>query len=126
MFAVAAVGGILGAIAAPYLQARLAPNTPVITMGWVATVAFTALAWINQPILAGALLGCIVFTAAQANAMLSATQIHRTPGHLQGRVIAAAFPIAGVAAPLAYRPPEPSSTLPAKPQHSSRLPLSRA
>lgn len=100
LFAVAAAGGILGAIAAPKLQARLRVHTTVAVMGWTAAAAFAALAATDQPLLAGALLGCVYFTAAPANATLLATQISRTPAHLQGRVIAASYLIAGLAAPL--------------------------
>jgi hypothetical protein len=100
IFAAAAGGGILGAVSAPTLQARLAPHTLIVILGWVATAVFASLACISQPLVAGALLGCIFFTAAPANAMLSAVQINRTPRHLQGRVIAAAFLVSGLAAPL--------------------------
>jgi MFS family permease len=100
LFAVAAVGGILGAIAAPVLQSRLQISTVVVLMGWGAAAVFATFAWIDQPLLAGALLGCIFFLSAPANAMLLAAQITRTPSHLQGRVMAASYLIAGLAAPL--------------------------
>lgn len=100
LFGVAAVGGILGAITAPARQSRLSFRTIMITMGWTATAVFASFAWIDQPLLAGALLGCIFFTSAPANAVLLAAQITRTPSHLQGRVIAASYLIAGLAAPL--------------------------
>ena len=99
LFAVAAVGGILGAILAPKLQARLGMST-VVVMGWTATVVFAALSWVDQPLLAGLLIGCIYVASAPANALLLAAQIDRTPGPLQGRVMAASFLIAGIAAPL--------------------------
>lgn len=100
LFAVAAAGGILGAVTAPALQSRLPYSTVVVTMGWTAAVVFASFAWIEQPLLAGALLGCIFFTSAPANAVLLAAQITRTPSHLQGRVMAASYLIAGLAAPL--------------------------
>lgn len=53
-----------------------------------------------MPLMAGGLLGCIHFFGAPANGALLAAQIHRTPAHLQGRVMAASFLIAGLAAPL--------------------------
>lgn len=100
LFAVAAVGGVLGAIAAPALQARLSLKTLVVVMGWTAVAAFAGLGWVRTPVLAGALLGCIYFTATPANAVLLAAQMNRTPAHRQGRVMAASFLIAGLAAPL--------------------------
>ena len=69
-------------------------------MGWTAAVAFAAFAAIDSPLLAGALLGCVYVAAAPANATLLATQISRTPAHLQGRVMAASYLIAGLVAPL--------------------------
>ncbi|OFE18345.1 hypothetical protein BA895_11950 [Humibacillus sp. DSM 29435] len=100
LFAVAAVGGLLGAVAAPALQANLSLTTIVVVMGWTAVAAFTLIGWVQQPLLAGALLGCIYFTATPANAVLMATQTNRTPAHRQGRVMAAALLIVGLAAPL--------------------------
>lgn len=99
MFAIAAVGGILGAIVAPALQDRLPLRAMVLIMGWTATTVFAILAAGPQPVIAGALIGCIYFTSAPANAVLLAAQIQRTPTHLQGRVIAAAFLISGLVAP---------------------------
>jgi len=100
LFAIAAVGGILGAVTAPAVQSRLPYSTVVVTMGWTAAAVFASFAWIEQPLLAGVLLGCIFITSAPANAVLLAAQITRTPSHLQGRVIAASYLIAGLAAPL--------------------------
>lgn len=100
MFAIAAAGGMLGAVTAPLLQARLAPHTLVVLMGWTATLVFAACAVTGRPLLVGALLGCLFLVTAPANAVLSAAQIERTPEHLQGRVMAASFLIAGLVAPL--------------------------
>lgn len=100
LFAVAAVGGVLGAVAAPALQSRLSLATMVVIMGCTATTAVAALGWVHHPVLAGALLGCIYFTATPANAVLLAAQMNRTPAHRQGRVMAASLLIVGLAAPL--------------------------
>lgn len=99
LFGIAAVGGIAGAIIAPVLQARLGIKT-VVVMGWTAVVVFAALTWVHQPLLAGALVGCIYIASAPANAILLAAQIDRTPGPLQGRVMAASYLIAGLVAPI--------------------------
>ena len=69
-------------------------------MGGTATAVFGALAWIDRPLLAGVLIGAIFLTSAPANAVLLAAQIRRTPARLQGRVMAASYLIAGLAAPL--------------------------
>ena len=109
LFAVAAVGGILGAITAPLLQRRLAPHRLVVLMGGVATAVFAAFGPLldgpmlngagDRPLLAGALLGGVYLTTAPANAMLSAAQVRRTPAVLQGRVMAASYLVAGLVAP---------------------------
>lgn len=99
LFAVAAVGGILGAITAPTLQRWLAPHRLVVGMGLVATTVFAAFGWVDRPLLAGALLGCLYVATAPANAMLLAAQVRRTPAVLQGRVMAASYLVAGLVAP---------------------------
>jgi MFS family permease len=100
VFSIAAVGGLLGAATAPWLQVKLSPPGLVIGMGWITVLALGSLAWVTNPLLAGAILGLTYCVSAPANALLAATQILRTPHHLQGRVMAAAFLIAGAAAPL--------------------------
>jgi MFS family permease len=100
LFATAAVGGILGSVAAPAIQRRLSLKASVLIMGWLAAIAFASFSWIDNSLIVGALLGGIYFFSAPANASLLAAQIQRTPPHLQGRVIAASFLIAGLAAPL--------------------------
>lgn len=99
LFAIAAVGGILGAVIAPKLQMLFGIRS-VVVMGWTAAVVFAALSWVDEPLVAGFLIGCIYVTSAPANALLLAGQIDRTPAPLQGRVMAASFLIAGIAAPL--------------------------
>ena len=100
MFAIAAIGGILGAVAAPVIQPQLSLKTLVIIMGWMAATAFAAFTSIDNPLIAGVLVGGIFFISAPANATLLAAQIQQTPAHLQGRVMAASYLIAGLAAPL--------------------------
>lgn len=100
VFSIAAVGGLLGAATAPWLQGKLPPPVLVIGMGWVTVVTLASLAWVTNPLAVGAILGPTYAVSAPANALLAATQILRTPHHLQGRVVAAAFLIAGAAAPL--------------------------
>ncbi len=99
MFAIAAIAGILGALTAPLMQTRLSLKTLVIIMGWMAAAAFAGFTWIDNPMIAGALGGIFLFSAP-ANASLLAAQIQQTPTHLQGRVMAASYLIAGLAAPL--------------------------
>ncbi len=62
LFAVGAVGGIGGAVTAPLLQSSRRLGTVVVTMGWTAAAVFASFAWVERPLLAGALLRCIFFT----------------------------------------------------------------
>jgi len=100
LFAIAAAGGIAGAIATPRLQIRLSPAALVIAMGWVSALAYAAMAWVHDPVVAGLALALVYFSVAPADAMLSAAQVHRTPQPLQGRVFAASSLVAGIIAPL--------------------------
>jgi MFS family permease len=96
----AGVGGILGAWAAPFLQRRFSPAALVTGLGWTSVAGILPMARWSDVYLAGALLGAVYFVGTPANAMLVATQMAATPAHLQGRVISAAFLLAGFAAPL--------------------------
>lgn len=101
MFAIAAAGGILGAILASRIQARLSTHAQIALLGWTLTLALLGSAWIHHPLLAGAILAAVYLTAAPANASLAAAQMHRTPRPMQGRVISAGMLIAGLLAPTA-------------------------
>jgi MFS family permease len=95
-----AVGGILGAWAAPALNRRLSPAALVYLFGWTCTVAFVLLGQVHEIYLVGTLLALMFFVATPANATLFAAQIAVTPPDLQGRVVSAALLAAGIAAPI--------------------------
>ena len=94
-----AVGGILGAWAAPALNRRLSPAVLVYTFGWTCCGAFALLGQVQNTYLVGALLAVMFFVTTPANAMLFAAQIEITPPELQGRVVSTALLVAGIAAP---------------------------
>lgn len=98
--ALAGVGGLLGAWAAPRVQRRLPLVALVRTFGWTSTACLALMAVLPHVYAAGVLLGVVYFFATPANAMLVAAQMNVTPPHLQGRVISAAMLVAGCAAPL--------------------------
>ncbi|UJW28752.1 MFS transporter [Saccharothrix sp. AJ9571] len=100
LFAVAAAGGLLGAAAAPAVQARLSPPVLVLGFGWTAALLLLAIGVPQGPWTTGALLGALFLSAAPANAMLLAVQLHSTPAALHGRVLSAGMFIAGLGAPL--------------------------
>ncbi|NUP50240.1 MAG: MFS transporter [Catenulispora sp.] len=94
-----AIGGILGAWAAPALSRRLSPAALVYAFGWTCCLAFALLGQVHDTYLAGVLLAVLFFVATPANATLFAAQIEITPPELQGRVVATAMFTAGIAAP---------------------------
>jgi len=96
---IGAVGGILGALAAPPLNKQLPPAALVYLFGWTCCVALALLGQVQNTYLVGALLAVIFFIATPANATLFAAQIDITPPELQGRVVSTAILAAGIAAP---------------------------
>ncbi len=94
-----ALGGMLGAWAAPTLNKRLSPAALVYLFGWICCGAFLLLGQVENTYLVGALLAVMFFAATPANATLFAAQIDITPPELQGRVVSAAMLAAGIAAP---------------------------
>ncbi len=98
--AMAALGGILGAWAAPFLSRRLSPATLLYAFGWACCAALMTLGQIQNIYVIGLLLAVMFFLATPANATLFAVQIDTTPPELQGRVVSAALLAAGIAAPI--------------------------
>ncbi|MFF5532693.1 MFS transporter [Streptomyces cinerochromogenes] len=114
-----ALGGLLGALAAPALQRRLRLRLPVLItlLCWTTAVLMTAGALLAGTITAAVPLAAAVFLGPTANAALFAHQTAVTPDHLQGRVVAGVLLAAGSAAALApalagallaRRPPGPA------------------
>jgi MFS family permease len=95
-----ALGGIMGAWAAPFLNRRLSPAALLCLFGWTCCVALALLGQVQNPYLVGALLAAMLFAATPANATLFAAQIAITPPDMQGRVVSAAMLAAGIAAPI--------------------------
>ncbi|AXG14497.1 MFS transporter [Intrasporangium calvum] len=95
-----AIGGILGAWSAPFLNKRLSPSALVSLFGWTCCLALTLLGQVQDTYLVGALLALMFFVATPANATLFAAQIAITPPELQGRVVSASLLAVGIAAPI--------------------------
>lgn len=94
-----ALGGIVGAWAAPSLNKRLSPAALVYLFGWTCCVALALLGQVQNTYMIGALLAVMFFIATPANATLFAAQIDITPPELQGRVVSTAMLAAGIASP---------------------------
>ncbi|MEV6805213.1 MFS transporter [Streptomyces sp. NPDC051132] len=99
--AVFALGGLLGAFAAPALQRRLPLPALLTLLCWVTAALMTAGALLAGSVLAAVPLAAAVFLGPTANAALFARQAAVTPDHLQGRVVAGVLLAAGSAAALA-------------------------
>ncbi|MFG3016453.1 MFS transporter [Streptomyces cinerochromogenes] len=112
-----ALGGLLGALAAPALQRRLRLPVLITLLCWTTAALMTAGALLAGTITAAVPLAAAVFLGPTANAALFAHQAAVTPDHLQGRVVAGVLLAAGSAAALApalagallaRRPPGPA------------------
>jgi predicted MFS family arabinose efflux permease len=95
-----AIGGILGAWAAPVMNKRLSPAASVYLFGWTCCIALVLLGRVHNTYVVGTLLAVMFFVATPANATLFAAQIHITPPELHGRVVSAAMLAASIAAPV--------------------------
>lgn len=94
-----AVGGVLGVLAAPFLNKRLSPAALVYSFGWTCCFVLALLGQAHNTYVVGALLAVMFFVATPANATLFAAQIDITPPELQGRVVSAAMLAASIAGP---------------------------
>lgn len=100
LFAMAAAGGLLGAVFAARIQHAVPPARLVLAFAATTCVVLFSLLFVTNPYAIGALLAVTYLTATPANAMLFAVQMHMTPLELQGRVISSVMLIVGLAAPL--------------------------
>ncbi|MEU6776079.1 MFS transporter [Streptomyces sp. NPDC046759] len=96
-----ALGGFLGALAAPALQRRLRLPTLITVLCWVTAVLMVVATLLSTGVLAAVPLAAAVFLGPTANAALFGHQAAVTPDHLQGRVVSVLLLAAGSAAALA-------------------------
>ncbi|MFF5078496.1 MFS transporter [Actinoplanes sp. NPDC000266] len=81
------VGGLLGALAAPYIQRRLGLRALVRVICWLAVALLAGAALLTSSLAAAVPLAVTVFLGPAANAALFGYQAAITPDHLQGRVV---------------------------------------
>jgi MFS family permease len=86
MFALLAVGGILGSAASPYLLRRIPPGLLVLGSVWWWGVVVALLVLTTNPFLLGAGAGAAIFLAPAWNGTVVGLRIRLTPDRLQGRV----------------------------------------
>jgi MFS family permease len=89
MAAMFGVGGILGALAAPYLLRILTPYLSIIVVFWVLTALTPMAIFTTNGYLMGALFGCMAFLAPTANTTIETYQLLLTPDGMRGRMSAA-------------------------------------
>ncbi len=97
MAAMFGVGGILGALAAPYLHRMMSPYLSIIAVFWALTALTPLAVFIGNGYLMGALFGCMAFLAPTANTTIETYQLLLTPDELRGRMNAAMGVVIGIA-----------------------------
>ncbi|MFF9086297.1 MFS transporter [Streptomyces sp. NPDC014991] len=96
-----ALGGFLGAFAAPALQRRLRLPVLITLLCWVTAALMTVGTLLATTVWAAVPLAAAVFLGPTANAALFGHQAAVTPDHLQGRVVGGLLLAAGSASALA-------------------------
>ncbi len=86
-----AVGGLLGAVAASWLQRRLPMRPLVIVFSVAGTVLFAVAALVLPSPLVTVPVAAVLLLAPAANAALTAAQMRTTPENMRGRVNSTVF-----------------------------------
>ncbi|HWF51227.1 MAG TPA: MFS transporter [Solirubrobacteraceae bacterium] len=103
MLAIAAAGGLLGALLAPRLQRILAPRLVLLGEAWVMALSVPLLLVFHNALLLGLVLATAELITPVSNSIVVSFRVGLAPDRLQGRVQAAATLItfsAGWAGPL--------------------------
>jgi MFS family permease len=102
MVAMTGVGGLLGALVAPYLYQRLSAYLSIIGVFWALTVLTPLAIFINNGYLMGVLFASMAFLVPTADTTIVTYQLLLTPDELRGRmssVMGVVIGSAGVAGP---------------------------
>jgi MFS family permease len=97
----AGIGGILGALAAPYVIARLRTGTLTVAVGWMCVLPLVPLVWWSTPAAACTSVFLLLLLNPAGNAGIGAYRAAMTPDDLQGRVGSAMGFVTMSAMPLA-------------------------
>jgi MFS family permease len=98
MAAMMSVGGILGAMVAPYLYRRLSTYVSIIGVFWAVTLLTPLAVFISNGYLMGMLFAAIAFLAPTANTTIATYQLVLTPDELRGRMSSVMGVVIGSAA----------------------------
>jgi MFS family permease len=85
----AGVGGILGAIAAPYIIERARTGWLTVAIAWMCALPLVPLIWWSTPFAACASVFALLLLNPAGNAGIGAYRVVHTPDALQGRVASA-------------------------------------
>jgi predicted MFS family arabinose efflux permease len=86
MAAMLGVGGVLGALAAPFLHRALGPHRSIASVFWVLSLLVPCALLVESPYLLGVLFALMAFLAPTANTTISTHQLLLTPDELRGRL----------------------------------------
>jgi predicted MFS family arabinose efflux permease len=86
MAAMLGVGGVLGALAAPWLHGRLSPHMAITAVFWVLTALAPLAVVVDSGYLLGALFAGMALLAPTANTTIVTHQLLLTPDALRGRL----------------------------------------
>lgn len=98
MAAMLGVGGILGALLAPYLHRVLSPYLSIVSVFWVLTVLTPVAVFVDSGYLLGLLFGAMALLPPTANTTIITEQLLLTSDELRGRLSAVMGIVTGVAA----------------------------
>ncbi|MGZ4448044.1 MAG: MFS transporter [Nocardioides sp.] len=82
----AGLGGVLGAIAAPWIIDRMATGRLTVLISWIFVPLVVPIVFWNNPLVVALAIGLGLLLNPAGNAGISAYAIAQTPAHLQGRV----------------------------------------
>jgi len=85
----AGVGGILGALAAPYVIDRFRTGTLTVVIAWTCVLPLVPLVWWSTPLAAGTSVFLLLLLNPAGNAGIGSYRVSQTPAALQGRVASA-------------------------------------
>lgn len=100
MAAMLGVGGLLGALVAPYLQQKLSPYLSIIGVFWLLTLLTPAALVVTSGYALGALFAAMAFLAPTANTTIDTYQLLLTPDELRGRLSGVMGVVTGTAGAL--------------------------
>lgn len=89
MLAIAAAGGLLGAMLAPRLQRRLSPRMALIGESWAMALGIPLMLVTDDALVLGIIMAAIELITPVTNSIVVAFRVALTPDRLQGRVQAA-------------------------------------